>query len=132
MGQLICNTITEYLSDPDEEEELVTPPVIPAKPLPNRFRALMDAIEPHPTRDAQPEGANQAEDQSLEERFQVRITAHTDQNAEIKTRGKHLVKKVLAAVCKTFGLDYDRLVLHILGATKAVVLTDRYSFSCYL
>ncbi|KXN87077.1 Programmed cell death protein 6 [Leucoagaricus sp. SymC.cos] len=37
-----------------------------------------------------------------EERFQVRIEGpHPDQHAEIKTRGKHLVKKVLAAGYKT-------------------------------
>lgn len=45
---------------------------------------------------------------STDERFQVSISGPQDQTAEIKTRGKHLVRKVLAAVCKTFDLDYDR------------------------
>lgn len=31
--------------------------------------------------------------------------------AEFKTRGKHLVKKVLVAACKTFGLDYEKCVV---------------------
>jgi hypothetical protein len=34
-----------------------------------------------------------------------------DQEAEFKTRGKHLVKKVLAGACKTFDLDLARYVL---------------------
>ncbi|KAF5355101.1 hypothetical protein D9756_005771 [Leucocoprinus leucothites] len=52
---------------------------------------------------------------SPEERFQVRVEGpEFDQHAEIKTRGKHPVKKVLAAVCKTFSLDYERAVLYIM------------------
>lgn len=51
---------------------------------------------------------------SADERFQVSINGpDLDQTAEIKTRGKHLVRKVLAAVCKTFNLDYERCDLLI-------------------
>jgi len=49
-----------------------------------------------------------------EERFTVTIIGpYEEQQAEFKTRGKHTIKKVLAAACRTFELDYDlaRLIL---------------------
>ncbi|KAF8225259.1 hypothetical protein L208DRAFT_1408728 [Tricholoma matsutake] len=44
-----------------------------------------------------------------EARFNVIIRGPgPDQEAEFKTRGKHLVKKVLAGACKTFQLDFAK------------------------
>ena len=37
---------------------------------------------------------------------------YPDQEAEFKTRGGHLVKKVLAGACQNFGIDVDESVLH--------------------
>lgn len=46
-----------------------------------------------------------------EARFNVIIRGPgPDQEAEFKTRGKHLVKKVLAGACKTFQLDFAKYV----------------------
>ncbi|KAF9443887.1 hypothetical protein P691DRAFT_377140 [Macrolepiota fuliginosa MF-IS2] len=93
----------------ENEEEPITPSAI----TPTRRHTVRFATEePQPTRDVRLEQPNTTQD--LEARFQVRITAHPDQNAEIKTRGKHLVKKVLAAICKTFNLDYDRAALYLI------------------
>jgi hypothetical protein len=44
-------------------------------------------------------------------RFEVTIIGPQDESAQFKTRGKHPVRKVLAAACKTFGIDYERYVL---------------------
>jgi len=49
-----------------------------------------------------------------EERFNVIISGPgPDQEAEFKTRGKHLVRKVLAGACKTFELDFARYVIYV-------------------
>jgi hypothetical protein len=48
-----------------------------------------------------------------EARYTVIINGPPDQEAEFKTRGKHLVKKVLAGACKTFGLDLARYVFFL-------------------
>jgi hypothetical protein len=45
---------------------------------------------------------------TVDEGFQITVSGPDDQTAEIKTRGKHLIRKVLVAVCKTFDLNYDR------------------------
>ena len=34
-----------------------------------------------------------------------------NESAQFKTRGKHPVRKVLAAACKTFGVKYEQCVL---------------------
>lgn len=43
-------------------------------------------------------------------RFEIAITAPDNSIAHFKTRGKHPVRKVLAAACKTFGIKYERSV----------------------
>ncbi|KAF8901919.1 hypothetical protein CPB84DRAFT_1777017 [Gymnopilus junonius] len=40
-------------------------------------------------------------------RFEIVITGPDNSSAHFKTRGKHPVRKVLAAACKTFGIKYE-------------------------
>lgn len=48
-------------------------------------------------------------------RFEITITGPQNETAQFKTRGRHAVKKVLAAACKTFGIKYERCVVcHLL------------------
>lgn len=47
-------------------------------------------------------------------RFEITIISPQNETAQFKTRGKHPVRKVLAAACKTFDIKYERYVLVIL------------------
>lgn len=44
-------------------------------------------------------------------RFEISIVGPQNEIAQFKTRGKHPVRKVLAAACKTFDVKYERYVL---------------------
>jgi hypothetical protein len=46
-------------------------------------------------------------------RFEITITSPQNEAAQFKTRGGHPVRKVLAAACKTFGIEYERCVVVI-------------------
>jgi hypothetical protein len=45
--------------------------------------------------------------------FEITIIGPKNETAQFKTRGKHPVRKVLAAACKTFGIKYERCVVSI-------------------
>ncbi|EKM76003.1 hypothetical protein AGABI1DRAFT_116072 [Agaricus bisporus var. burnettii JB137-S8] len=86
-------------------------------------RVQFDAEDQGSKRDEAPAEELQRPSSSADERFQVSINGpDLDQTAEIKTRGKHLVRKVLAAVCKTFNLDYERASLYVVTYT---IIDDR-------
>jgi hypothetical protein len=46
--------------------------------------------------------------------FEITIIGPKNETAQFKTRGKHPVRKVLAAACKTFGIKYERCVVSII------------------
>src|ERR1700678_2843746 len=46
--------------------------------------------------------------------FEITIIGPKNEPAQFKTRGKHPVRKVLAAACKTFGIKYERCVVSII------------------
>lgn len=70
-------------------------------PIPTPPKRILDIVKPA-TPAAQPEE---------DPRFEIKIIGPQNESAQFKTRGKHPVRKVLAAACKTFGLKYERCVL---------------------
>ena len=114
------------LFDDDESEEPTPPPR--SQPSPSKFRPAAAQKSGIPTSSKPASSSSQSRKPSAktvaakpssgkskpsEERFTVHISGqYPDQEAEFKTRGGHLVKKVLAGACQNFGIDVDESVLH--------------------
>ncbi|TRM68776.1 hypothetical protein BD626DRAFT_471808 [Schizophyllum amplum] len=107
----------------DEVDDEPTPPPR-SQPSPSKFRpavvaqapvAKTSAQKPTSTARKAPAKAAPAKAKAQEERFTVHISGPSpDQEAEFKTRGGHLVRKVLAGACQNFGLDVEEARLYLL------------------
>ncbi|KAI4525621.1 hypothetical protein K525DRAFT_191041 [Schizophyllum commune Loenen D] len=114
------------LFDDDEPEEPTPPPR--SQPSPSKFRPAAAQKSGIPTTSKPTSSSSQSRKPSAktvaakpssgkskpsEERFTVHISGqYPDQEAEFKTRGGHLVKKVLAGACQNFGIDVDEARLY--------------------
>jgi len=61
-------------------------------------------------------------------RFEITIIGPQHESAQFKTRGKHPVRKVLAAACKTFGVKYERarLILSVSIEEGGKIYTNEF------
>ncbi|KAL1725677.1 hypothetical protein EV714DRAFT_277273 [Schizophyllum commune] len=114
------------LFDDDEPEEPTPPPR--SQPSPSKFRPAAAQKSGIPSTSKPTSSSSQSRKPSAktvaakpssgrskpsEERFTVHISGqYPDQEAEFKTRGGHLVKKVLAGACQNFGIDVDEARLY--------------------
>ncbi|KAF8815970.1 hypothetical protein BYT27DRAFT_6482472 [Phlegmacium glaucopus] len=112
LDQIVSSTLVkkDKPAEPGNEVLISTPPkqvksAIPATPAP----------PPPPPPEEDP-------------RFEITIIGPQNESAQFKTRGKHPVRKVLAAACKTFGIKYEqaRLILSVSTEEGGEIQTDEF------
>jgi len=93
------------------------------QPMPSNIR---DVQRP----DGNPQKNLKAPPSSDDPRFEITITGPDSLIAQFKTRGKHPIRKVLAAACKTFDIDYERAHLILAVSFEADGRVQTEEFEC--
>ncbi|KAJ3507167.1 hypothetical protein NLJ89_g6461 [Agrocybe chaxingu] len=118
--------------EPQKFKASMLPPVVTNAefPKPVKKEKISHAVPSPAVETSSPRKA--AASAQSDDRFEITINGPApNQSAQFKTRGKHVVKKVLAAACKTFDIDEQNARLFLLMSLPdddGIVLT--HEFEC--